>query len=463
MEPALSETNHQETPPAQKAELNFSAKQLRRLMIPLLIEQFLTYTVGLADSLMVARVGEAAVSAVSLVDTVNVLLIGALNALAAGGAVVAGQYIGQQRLKKANSAAEQLLLFMILLSALLTGLLYAFRTGLLRILFGHIDPVVMGHCQTYFLIVEASIPFMAVYSAGAALFRIMGNSAISMKTSLLMNGINVAGNALLIFGFRMGVAGVAIPTLVSRMAAAVIVVILLFRQNQPIHFNRPFRPRFEKRIITNILRLGVPSGVESSLFQLGKVILLSVVSAFGTASIAANAIGNTVASFQILAPQAIGIGMMTIVSQCVGSGDFSKTRLYIKKLMKASYLATLVTNLLIFALLPLLLRLYNVSAEASALAFKILLLHGGLAILLWSPAFVLPQALKAAGDTTFTMIAAVVSMWCFRIVFGIWFAKYLSQGVLGIWLAMYIDWICRTAVYLLRYRGRRWESKLLKE
>ncbi len=446
-----------------KTVVQFSAKQIRRLVLPLLIEQILTYTMGLTDSLMVARVGEAAVSAVSLVETVNTLLIQTLTALAAGGAVVAGQYIGQQRIKKAREASWQLMLFMIFVSLGLCAILYGARPWILGGLFGDVGPDILRHSNRYYLVIEASIPFIAIYSTAAALLRIMGNTSVSMRTSLLMNILNFAGDAGLIFGIHMGVEGAALSTLISRAAGASLLLALMFRPRQLLYFQPPFRIRFERRTIRNILRIGVPSGVESSLFQLGKVILLSVVSVFGTAAIAANAIGNTIASFQILAPQAIGIGMMTLVSQCVGATDFKRARLYIRKLIGLSYLATLMTNLAIFGLLPLLMRIYQVSPEATALATKILLLHGGFAVLMWPFAFVLPQGLKAAGDTTFTMISAVASMWCFRIFFGIWFARGLSLGVLGIWLAMFIDWIFRVGIYLLRYRGRRWETKLIHE
>ena len=281
--------------------VTFSSARIRRLILPLIVEQTLAITVGLADSIMVAVVGESAVSAVSLVDTINVLMVNAFTALAAGGAVVAGQYIGQKRLSMANDAARQLTVFILFVSAVVTALLYLFRDPVLHGLFGSVDEDVMGYAKTYFNIVEISIPFYAVYSAGAALFRIMGNSAVSMKVSLFMNALNVCGNALLIFVAKMEVEGVAIPTTVSRVAGMFIIMGLLRKKTLPIHIDtfKGFRP--EKNLIANICRIGVPNGVENSLFQLGKIMLLSVVSAFGTASIAANAIGNTVSSFQCVA------------------------------------------------------------------------------------------------------------------------------------------------------------------
>lgn len=260
----------------------------------------------------------------------------------------------------------------------------------------------------------------------------------------------------------MGVEGVAIPTLASRILGAGAVLWLLRSEKYVLHLSKPFSLRLDWRTVKNILKVGVPSGVENSLFHLGKILLLSVVSSFGTASIAANAIGNSVATFQILPAQAIGVGMITVVSQCVGARDFQGARAYTKKLMKWAYISMLVLNILIVLALPLILRLYNVSDEASHLAKIVLWLHGGLGVLLWPLSFTLPQALKAAGDTAFVMIVAVASMWIFRICTGVWLAKYVGLGLLGVWLAMFVDWIGRIVVFVIRYRGDRWLQKYVR-
>ncbi|MBQ8563907.1 MAG: MATE family efflux transporter [Firmicutes bacterium] len=446
----------------QYKEVTFTNKALVALIIPLIIEQFLNVAVGLADSLMVASVGEAAVSAVSLVDSVNVLLIFALNALATGGAVVCGQFLGRHDLKRANEAGQQLLVFVVLLALGITAVLYAGKYFVLHGLFGQIEEDVMGYANTYFLIVEASIPFMALYSAGAAIFRVMGNSSVSMKISLVMNVINVCGNALLIFGAGMGVEGVAIPTLVSRMVAAVAVVVLLRNPNLDVHLDRSQRYKYNGTMVRNILKIGVPSSIESSLFQLGKIMLLSLVSTFGTASIAANAIGNSIATIQCMIASSIGVGMIPVVSQCVGAHDFKHARYYTKKLLLWAYGGTAVWMIVMFAVQPFIVGLYNVSNEAAHLAMMILWLHGGFSILMWPSAFTMPQALKGAGDTSFVMLVAVGSMWTFRIGCGYLFAKILGFGVLGVWYAMFIDWVVRTAFFVVRYRGDKWESKFVK-
>lgn len=447
---------------AKPVEVRFSNQELKRLVIPLVIEQMLAITVGLLDSLMVSQVGEAAISAVSLVDTVNVLLVGAFSALATGGAAIAGQYLGRQNREKAGHAGGQLLLFMIEASLLITCVFYLGKGFVLNVVFGQVEADVAAYANTYYMIVEASTPFLAVYSAGAALFRIMGDSEISMWVSLVMNIINAAGNALLIFGFHMGVEGVAIPTLVSRIFAAAAMMVLLRRPRMTLQIEK-LTLRHDRYIIQNILRFGVTNGLESSMFQLGKILLLSTVSVLGTASVAANAIGNTFGSFQCMAGQALGLAIVTVVSQCVGAGNFEQARYYTKKLLKTTYLCMAVCITAVYFSLPFFLRLYNISEEAALYAHQIIWLHGFFGILIWPLAFTLPQALRAAGDTRFTMIVSSVSMWTMRVGFGILLGRYWGFGVLGIWMAMFVDWFLRIALFLPRFHGHRWETKSLRQ
>lgn len=447
----------------KQLSVEFTARDLRKLVVPLVVEQLLAITVGLSDSLMVSQVGEAAMSAVSLVDTVNVLLVNAFAALATGGAVIAGQYLGRREPDKAGHSGQQLLLFMGEVSLLITVLFYLGKGFILGVVFGQVEPDVAAYANTYFMIVEASTPFLAIYSAGAALFRVMGNSGISMWVSLTMNAINVVGNAILIFAVGMEVEGVAYPTLVSRIFAAVaMVVLLLKRPNLPLRVEH-FTFRHDRYVVKNILRFGVPNGLENSMFQLGKILLLSTVSVLGTASVAANAIGNTIASFQCVAGTALGLAIVTVVSRCIGAGSYERARYYTKKLMKTAYLYMTLTIVVLWLLMPLIMRLYNVSPEAQDYAEKIIWMHGGFGIVIWPAAFTLPQALRAAGDTRFTLIVSTVSMWTLRVGLGVLMGRFWGFGVLGIWMAMFFDWILRAVLFVIRFRGHKWETMGLTE
>lgn len=441
----------------------FTNRQLVALMWPLLLEQFLAITVGLADSLMVATVGDAAISAVSLVDSISNLMIYIFSAMATGGAAVAGQYIGQRQKEDACHAGQQLIALLAAVSVFFVALLYLFRTQILTVMFGHIEPDVMAATNTYYLYVMASIPGIALYNGGAALWRTMGRSDISLKVSLLMNGINVAGNAILIFGLGFDVAGVAIPTLVSRTVAAVVIVWLLFNEKLELHLSDIRAFRFEKRVMRNIFRIAIPSGVENGMFHFGRLILFSLISTFGTASITANAIGNTMGNFHVFAGQAICMGLTTVVSQCVGAGAYDRARYYMKKLTVATYAVMAFINITLILCIPLILRVYDVAPEAAVLAREVMLIHGGSAILLWLPSFMIPYFLRAAGDATYTMVVSMLTMWLVRVLGAYVIGRYLGYGVVGVWFAHAIlDWATRSVIFYARYRSGKWERMAIR-
>lgn len=435
----------------------FSNRELANLIGPLVIEQLLAVFVGMADSIMVANVGEAAVSGVSLVDNIMILIINIFAALATGGAVVAGQYIGRKDEKSACKAATQLVWFVSLSAVAIMILVYLGKDIILNQVFGHITAEVKGHADIYLLIVTASIPFIALYNGGAAIFRAMGNSQVSMRVSLLMNAINVTGNAILVFGLRIGTAGVAIPTLISRMVAAIVITVLLCNQTRILHIERTLKIRFDGRMIRKILAIGVPNGLENSMFQLGKILVLSLVSTFGTYAIAANAVSNAIALFQILPGMAISLAITTVISQCVGANDYEQVHYYLKKLLAIIYVAMVGTVALIFLALPLILKAYNLSDQTAAAATNIIHFHGISAMIIWPLSFALPAAYRAAGDAKACMYTSIVSMWIFRIGFSYLVGKYMGLGVFGVWVAMVIDWVVRAICFVIRYFNGKWK------
>ena len=443
-------------------KVSFTNRELISLIAPLIAEQFFAITVGLADSLMVATVGDAAISAVSLVDSISNLMIYIFSAMAAGGAAVAGQYIGRREQDNANAAGQHLIALLCVTSFGIAALAYLFKGVILTTVFGQIDADVMAATDKYYTIVMASIPGIALYNGGAAIFRTMGRSDVSLKVSLLMNGINVAGNALLIFGLGMDVAGVAIPTLVSRTVAAAVILAMLFNDSLPLHLSDVRAFRFRSRLLKNIFYISIPSGIENGMFHLGRLILVSLISTFGTASIVANAIGNTLGNFHCFAGQALNLGMVTVISQCVGAGDYDGARYYLRKLIKVGYALMAAVNLAIIALLPLIMRIYDVSPEGERLAVTVALIHGIAAIFLWIPSFSLPTFLRAAGDARFTMVGSMLTMWLCRVVFAYVFGKYMGFGVIGVWSAHSIlDWTVRSTVFYLRYRSGKWTTKAI--
>ncbi len=436
----------------------FSRNDLVRLIIPLIVDQFLQVAVGLSDSIMVARVGEAAVSGVSLVDTVMLLIINIFTALATGGAVIAGQYLGKKDPKTGCEATAQLFNFTFLFSIFIMILGYLGQNVILYHVFGKIEPEVMKDSRTYLLIVLSSIPMIAMYNAGAAIFRAMGNSNIAMKTSLLMNSINVFGNALLIFGFHRGVEGVAIPTVVSRGVACVVILILLNNQKHELHILHPYPFKIKWNVLKKILYIGIPNGLENSMFQLGKIAVLSLVSGLGTASLAANAVGNNIANFAILPGMSFGFALLTVCAQCVGAGDFEQVKYYTKHMMRVEYLCLIASNLIVILALPFILSVYNLSDEAARYANDIILYHAACVVTIWPLSFTLPNTLRAAADVKITMVLSIISMWVFRFGFSYLLTMVFHMGIFGVWVAMTIDWLVRGIFFVCRYKSGRWQK-----
>ena len=436
----------------------FSRNDLVRLIIPLIVDQFLQVAVGLSDSIMVARVGEAAVSGVSLVDTVMLLIINIFTALATGGAVIAGQYLGRKDPKTGCEATAQLFNFTFLFSIFIMILGYLGQNVILYHVFGKIEPEVMKDSRTYLLIVLSSIPMIAMYNAGAAIFRAMGNSNIAMKTSLLMNSINVFGNALLIFGFHRGVEGVAIPTVVSRGVACVVILILLNNQKHELHILQPYPFKIKWNVLKKILYIGIPNGLENSMFQLGKIAVLSLVSGLGTASLAANAVGNNIANFAILPGMSFGFALITVCAQCVGAGDFEQVKYYTKHMMRVEYLCLIASNLIVILALPFILSVYNLSDEAARYANDIILYHAACVVTIWPLSFTLPNTLRAAADVKVTMVLSIISMWVFRFGFSYLLTMVFHMGIFGVWVAMTIDWLVRGIFFVCRYKSGRWQK-----
>lgn len=441
-----------------KEKLLFSNAELKKLIIPLVIEQLLVMLVGMIDTVMVSSVGEAAISGTSLVDMINIVLINIFAALATGGAVVTSQFIGAKRHNDACESARQLLFSTTIVSVFIALLTLIFKEHILRLLFGNIEADVMQNAVTYFILSALSYPFLAVYNSCGSLYRAMGNSKISMQMSFLMNVINIAGNAILIYGCKWGVMGAGIATLISRAVAAAVILIKICKKSDYIYINLKQKFSLNKRLITKIMRIGVPNGFENSLFQLGKVLIMSIVTVFGTSQIAANAVSNNFASIGCIPGQAMNLAMITVIGRCVGALDYEQAVYYIKKLLKITYAAMIVLNVFILLILPLAFKLYNLTDETLQLARTIIFIHNGLAMFIWPLAFTLPNALRAANDVKFTMVVAIFSMIMFRIMFSYIFGMHMGYGVVGVWCAMIIDWIFRASCFIIRTCGNKWKT-----
>ncbi len=435
----------------------FSNKDLKKLIIPLIMEQALAITVGMADTMMISSVGEAAVSGVSLVDMFNNLINSILAALATGGAVVTSQLIGASKREEACRSAKQLLWINALITVAISLLVIAGHRAILNLFFGKIEEDVMRNAIIYLIISALSFPFLAVYNACAALFRSMGNSQMTLKVSILMNILNVGGNAICVFGLKMGVAGVAVPSLISRAVAGFCLYVLLKNPDRLIHFGQE-RFHFEWKMIRKILYIGIPSGIENGIFQLGRVIVVSIIAGFGTVQIAANGVANSLDGMGCIIGQGMNLAMITVIGQCVGAGDLTQVKYYTKKLLVLTYAATAVTNSLMLLFLHPILGLYGLGTEATSLAYILVMIHNGMAMLLWPASFVLPNMLRACNDVRYTMTIAIFSMITFRIGLSLVFGVQMEMGAVGVWIAMVVDWIFRVCCFVGRYFRGTWKK-----
>ena len=435
----------------------FTRQALVALLLPLIAEQALSVTIGLADTLMVSSVGEAAVSGVSLVDSFNTLMIQVMSALATGGAVVTSQYIGHREPKNAKAAAAQILFVLASFSLVVAAVVVVGRHAILRGIFGSIDADVMRYAETYFLLSALSYPFIGLYNAGAALFRAQGNSKISMLSSLVMNVINIGGNAVLIYGFGMGVLGAALASLVSRAVSCLVVLWLLQRPACPLRVDglRALAP--DGGLIRRILRVGIPAGIENGMFQIGKLSVSSLTSTLGTAAIAANAVANTASTFLNIPANAVGMAALTVVGQCLGAGEKEQAVYYSRRLLLTAYCGAWVMNLSAFLFANrFAISLFNLSPEAQTMALQVMVWFNIVSLFFWPSSFTLPNILRAAGDARFTMAVSILSMWVFRVGFCYVMVLGFHGRLLSIWMGMFLDWVFRSLCFFVRFARGRW-------
>ncbi len=445
----------------QKTEHLFSNRKLFLLLIPIIAEQFLNSLMGLADSMMVSNVGSAALSGVSLVDSINILVIQAFNAMATGGVIICSTYIGQKDKKRATDAARQVLLVSAVLSFTVMFLCLLFRFRLLSLIFGQIEADVMSAAGTYFLFTILSYPGVALAAAGSAIFRAQSNTRLPMNVAIVSNILNVVGNALFIWGFGMGVYGAALATLLSRIFSAVVLLVLLRDEKREICVRDYIKIRPDKDKIKTILAMGVPNGIENSMFQFGKLAIQSSVSLLGTAAIAAQAMTNIFENVNGVAGIGVGIGLMTITGQCLGAGRKDEAIYYTKKMIGWGYIAILVSCLFTYAISRPVVRIAGMEAESAALCIYML---GWITIvkpILWSPSFVTPYAMRAAGDVKFSMIVATLTMWLCRVSLATFLIRVVGMGPMGVWIGMFSDWGVRGIIFTIRFISGKWIHKVV--
>ena len=408
---------------------------------------------------MVSSVGEAAVSGVNIIDNINNLFIIAFVALCTGGTVVVSQYIGRADTAGAHAASRQLYYTVLIASTLIMMPVMIFRREIIYLLYGAVENDVMDSASIYLLITAASYPFLGIYNACAALFRSAGNSKIPMCIAFMVNCTNIIGNSILIYGFRLGAAGAAIATLTSRIIAAVVLTVMLIHNRSPIGLEGLHRFRINRPMAARILKIGIPTGLETSMFQTGRLLTQRIFTFFGTAAIAGNAIASVINSFSFMPGMAFSMGLLTIVGQCMGGGNTESAKQNTVRIVKWSWLTLFVLSGIILLFLDPLISLFRLSPEAYTMAKSFLQVHCISMAIGWSFSFALPNALRASGDVRYVMVCATVSMFAVRVTLAYFITFALGVGPLGVWIAMGLDFLVRGTCYLIRWKSGKWQEK----
>ena len=437
----------------------FTSAALRQLIVPLILEQLLAMTVGLAAVVMITKVGEAAVSGVSLVDSLNVLIISILSALCTGGAVVCAQYIGRQEVESARVSARQLIYISLVFSLAVGAVLLCAPRFFVQVIFGTLEEPVAESARIYLLFSAISFPFLALYNACAALFRAMGNSRISLYVSFVMNVVNIALNFLLIYGLQIGVLGAGIATAAARAVAAVLMLLLIRSKSNVIYVRHLFPVRFEKSMVRSILSIGVPNGLENGMFNFGKLLVQALVAWLGTSAIAANAIIGSIFNIAVVPGMGMSLAILTVVGQCIGAGNYPQAMHYTRKLLIITYSAMMLVNIPILLFSDTIVRWFSLSPVAEQITQQVLPVIAISCCIVWPYSFAFPNALRAAGDARYTMIVSTCSMWAVRFGLSYLLIKQFHFGLEGVWYAMIADWVVRCVFFFFRYRGGKWKTK----
>lgn len=408
--------------------------------------------------LVVSYAGEAVVSGVSLVNQFNTIFIYLFTALASGGAVVISQYIGRKAMDAAGESASQLLRFSAIFSTLVSALVLIGNEGMLRLMFGKVESDVMQACITYLRISAYSYPALAVYNAGASLFRSVGKTSVTMYLSVASNIINVIGNLIGVFVLHAGVAGVAWPSLIARIFSAAVITVLCFRKKNHVFYTRKWIFQWNGALMRHILRIAIPNGLENGVFQLVKVALSSIVALFGTYQIAANGVAQSIWSLAALAGVSMGPVFITVIGQCMGNNNTQIAESYLKKLTKITVLLSSAWNLLIFVLTPLFMRFYALEPDTKQLVIWLVLIHNLFNAIAYPFSGALSNGLRAAGDVKFTMYVSVISTIAVRLLLSWLLGGALQMGVIGIAIAMVSDWVIRAVIFFWRQKSGKWKT-----
>lgn len=441
--------------------VQFPNKRLMKLLVPLLVEQSILVAVSFIDAIMLSSIHQDAYSAISLVDMINLLVMQVFMAIGAGGAIVAAQLVGKKDRDGALNTANQTVMLVLAVSVTLAALTLVLNNWLLRFIYPSTSESIMGYARQYFALSAISYPAYALFNSGANLLYAQSNSRSSMVAAFSMNLLKVLLNLLFIRVFSLGVWGIGLATILSRVLGAYMVTRVLLDPHSQIHYRKPLNFKALLHFERRILKVAGPSGVENTLFLFGKLIIGTIIASLASNMIAANAAANTLSTLINIPCNALNLATITVVGQCIGAGLHNEAGYNAKRLLSMTFIAQFVMSGLLFIFVKPVVGILSLSADTAAITANILRVYCVLTIPFEPLAFGLPNSLRASGDNKYTMYSSILSMVVFRVGFSYMFVYGFNLGIHGIWYAMYFDWVSRSIFFVLRFRSGKWKKHSL--
>jgi putative MATE family efflux protein len=434
----------------------FSKKELMRLFFPAFVEQFLSTAIGVVNTMMVSGLGAFAVSAVGIVDSINFVAMNLFLSVATGATVVIAQHLGAGNQEKASNTAAQSIVSVFLLSAL-TGLgLFVFGQQIIGFMFGGAEPVVKSAAWTYLVCSAISYPLLGLFNVFTGVLRANNNFIASMTSIVISNLVNLGVGAICIFKLDLGVLGAGLGLISARLVGAVVLLFHLLGSPK-IHIrSASFKVSFN--IMKPVLYIGVPAGLDSLVFNGGKLLVQAIVASLGTASLAANSIAGSLNSIINIPGGAVSIVAVSIIGYYAGAGDKQELKKMINRLTLYAMILLGGVSLLFLPFSSHILKLYQPADDVLTMALHITYLTLACIPIFWPAAFIIPACLRSTGDVVYVTVVSILSMWLVRVLLGYLLVKYTSLGIMGIWIAWCFDWVTRGVPFYARVLSRKYEK-----
>ncbi|MFD1465191.1 MATE family efflux transporter [Lapidilactobacillus mulanensis] len=435
---------------------SFDYRFVLSLLGPVIFDQFFLVAFNFINTAMISSSGEAAISAVNMVGSINVFLIQIFVAVGLGGTVLIAQYFGRKEYQMLGKVVNGTVFGAILVATSLALLFLLGHNLILNLLFGDAEKAVMDNARLYMVGVLISYPFEATVEGVNGSLRGIGRTKNSLQLSLVMNLLNLLFNFVFIIYFKMGVLGLVVSLNLSRWLASAFAGVTLFRHRDLFSLKWSSMKQPDFRMIKRVVTVCIPFAAESFFFNGGKIIMQMMIVSLGTQVIATNAIASSWVQLSEIVPTALGTALVPIVGQCIGRKNIKDARKITKSFVSLGILAYVIGEIILFLSFNKGIALFHPSDVIKPRIFELYLIFAVGHLLVWCISFTLPSALRAAGDAKFTTMVSLITMWGIRVGIGYLVGIVFGYGLPGIYFVWVCEWAVRGTIFLLRFRGKRW-------